>query len=96
MKEIWKAFSAKCKSAWEKTKDSLAAIFKNFVEEGKALLVQAIDLVMDLFGNIVKSIEVICMSLCVGVLTALFEAIYDSIIYIFTELKKLLLPKNKG
>ncbi|MGN1393415.1 MAG: hypothetical protein ACI4V7_05145 [Succinivibrionaceae bacterium] len=95
MKEIWKKFSTKCKEAWNKTKDSIEAIFHDFVNEAKAIIVQTIDLVMDFVGNTIKSIEVVCMSLVVGVLSALFEAIYDSVIFLFTELKKLFLPKNK-
>ena len=95
MKEIWKKFSTKCKEAWNKTKDSIKAIFNDFVNEAKALVVQTIDLVMDFVGNTIKSIEVVCMTLVVGVLSALFEAIYDSVIFLFTELKKLFLPKNK-
>lgn len=95
MKEIWKKFSTKCKEAWNKTKDSIKIIFNDFVSEAKALIVQAIDLVMDFVGNTIKSVEVVCMSLVVGVLSALFEAIYDSVIFLFTELKKLFLPKNK-
>lgn len=95
MKEIWKNFSAKCKEAWNKTKASIASIFNDFVEEAKALLVQAIDLIKDLIGNTIKTVEVICMSLVVGIVSALFEAIYDSVIFGFNELKKLLLPKDK-
>lgn len=89
MKEIWKAFSAKCKEAWNKTTDALAKLFADFVEEAKALLVQVIDLVKDLIGNLLKALEVIVMSLFVGVLSALFEAIYDSIMYCFDWLKNL-------
>lgn len=90
MKEIWKAFSSKCKAAWEKTVAALTVLLKEFIEEIKELFVKAIDFFKDLIGNILKMLEVIVMSLFVGVLVAFFEAIYDSILYGFDKLKDLL------
>lgn len=90
MKEIWKAFSLKCKEAWNKTVSAISVLFKDFVEEGKALLIQIIDLFKDLLGNLLKTGEVILMTLIVGILSALFEAIYDTIIYGLDKLKELL------
>ena len=95
MKEIWKAFSAKCKEAWNKTKDALKALFNDFVDDIKALVIQGIDLIKDLFGNTIKAIETVVMGLCVAILTALFEAIYDSVMYFFDWIKSLFTKKEK-
>ena len=89
MKEIWKAFAEKCKEAWKQTSAALAKVFNEFVEDSKELLVKGIDLVKNIIGNSVKALETITMNLVVAVLTALFAALYDSIIYLLDELKKL-------
>ena len=89
MKNIWKEFSAKCQSAWNKTKEALKTLFDDFIEESKQLLIQIINLLKDLIGNCLKILETIVMSLVLGVLSALFEAIYDSIMYGFDKLKEL-------
>ena len=82
MKEIWKTFCAKCKEAWLKTRASLKDLY------------ETLDLVKDLFGNVVKALETLTLSLALGVLTALFEAIYDSIMFAFNSLVELILGKK--
>lgn len=94
MKNIWKNFSAECKEAWLKTKNAFAAIFNDFITDLKAVIVEAIDLVKNIIANIIKAIETVCMGLVVAVLASLFEAIYDSVIYLFDELLKLLKLKK--
>ena len=94
MKEIWKTFCAKCKEAWLKTRTSLKDLYEKLVDDVKDLLVKTLDLVKDLFGNVVKALETLTLSLALGVLTALFEAIYDSIMFAFNSLVELILGKK--
>jgi phage-related protein len=94
MKEIWKKFSAECKAAWLKTKEAFATVFNDFIVDLKDIINETIDLVKNIIANIIKAIETVCMGLIVAVLTSLFEAIYDSVMYLFDELLKLLGMKN--
>lgn len=90
MKEIWKAFAEKCKEAWKQTSEALAKLFNNFVEDLKTLIVKGIDLIKGIIGNSMKALETMTMGLAVAILTALFSAIYDSLMYLFDKLKDLL------
>jgi len=95
MKKIWQDFTNKCKAAWKTTCESISSLYKIFVADIKAIIVQCITLLENALGKTVKVVEVVAIGLLLTMLTAFFTAVYDTVVYILESIKDTITFKKK-